>query len=88
MDCLLVIGHVSLQKGLKFQNFSLLKLSFLYQTSVFNAHIQASKIGLNDKYFNIKYVVPACAYFINKNGGFNAIGWYKSSVIMDQTMKY
>ena len=88
MDHGLIVRHESLNEALHFKNFSSLNFSLLYQTSVFNSHVIADAIGLNDVHFNIEDAVEACVELINENGGFTVIGWYKRSVIMDQTIKH
>ena len=54
---------------------------------MFNVHIKAFYIGLNDVFFDIDDTVKGCIGFFNENDGFTIIGWYKRSDIMDQTMK-
>ena len=53
---------------------------------MFIAHIQFSSIRFNDVYLDIEDTVKAFIELINENGGFEVIGGYKRSDIMNQNM--
>ena len=75
------------EKGkIHIENFSSVQFSLLYQTSVFSSQIRQTALELTDSYFEIEDCVDNVIEFINNNGGFNVIGWYKRGNISDRTI--
>ena len=75
------------EKGkIKIENFSSVQFSLLYQTTVFSSQIRQSALELTDSYFELEDCIDNVLDFINDNGGFTIIGWYKHGNISDQTI--
>ena len=68
------------------ENFSSTRFSRLYQNAPFPSAIRADSLQLTDDYWNLSNCISNVIDFINENGGFTIIGWYKRGVINDQSI--
>ena len=67
------------------ETFSSSRFSRLYQNAPFPSAIRADSLQLTDDYWNLSNCISNVIDFINENGGFTIIGWYKRGVINDQS---
>ena len=64
-------------------DFSSLNFSRLYMKSPFSCNVRANMLDYTDAYFKLEKCIQAIIEFINLNGGFTVIGWYKRGEIND-----
>ena len=67
-------------------NYSSIRFSMLYQTNVFSGQIRRDELELSEKYFELVESIGHCMDFINANGGFTIVGWYKRGMVNDRTI--
>ena len=65
------------------EDFSSIEFSKLYLKKFFNSSIRFNQLDYNDTYFSIQKVADDIVKYINENGGFTVIGWYKRGEIND-----
>ena len=66
--------------------YSSIRFSSLYQTSLFSTQIRSDVLELSDQFFELEGCISKCIEFINENGGFTVVGWYKRGVINDRSI--
>ena len=86
IDHSLIIDHHSLTEALKIDKFSSIKFSLLYQNVVFSSQVRKTSLNLTDEFFEIDDAVTKIIEYINENGGFTVIRWYKRGNIGDCTI--
>ena len=68
------------------EKFSSNRFSMLYQSAPFPSSLRASALQLTDHYWDLTDTIERVVKFINDNGGFTVIGWYKRGLINDQSL--
>ena len=71
---------------LKMDEFSSRKFSSLYLTEAIPGSVKLYMLQLTEGYLNMLSAANNCIDFINNNGGFTVIGWYKRGVINDKSL--
>jgi hypothetical protein len=66
--------------------FSSTKFSLLYMKERLPPSIRISALRMTDQFFDLYDTMERVINFINANGGFTAIGWYRRGVINDRKM--
>ena len=82
----LVIQHDSLDEPMYIEEYSSTKFSLLFQSSVLNSEITKSSLDMTDKFFSLEESIINGVEYINENGGFTIIGWYKRGQVQDRTV--
>jgi hypothetical protein len=70
-------------------HFSSIKFSSLYMTYYLLPSIKISALSVSSsetKFFDLKAKMNECIQFINNNGSFTTVGWYKKGIINDKTL--
>ena len=80
------ICMTSAMKELRMNEFSSLKFSQLYLSGDFAGSCKLYMLQLNDRAVKLYEAVDECIDFINDNGGFTVIGWYKRGQITDKSL--
>ena len=60
----------------------------LILTGIRKPNVLLQKLQHTDVFFEIMDTVRSVVIYINTNGGFNAIGWYKIGVIPDKMLVF
>jgi len=68
------------------QDFSSLKFDLLYLKSHIPANIKVSALRTSDEFWDIEDTIEKVLKFINGNGGFTVVGWYKRGEIKDRSL--
>jgi hypothetical protein len=68
------------------EHYSSNKFSMLYQSSPFSSSVTASNLQFTDEYYLMVEKIESVMNYINTNGGFTVIGWYKRGKINDQSI--
>jgi hypothetical protein len=82
----LVVTNEDLGFDEYFQNYSSSKFSSLYQNKPFSSSVRKSQMQMTTQYFAMMTNIDTCIEYINDNGGFTVVGWYKRGKINDQSM--
>jgi hypothetical protein len=68
------------------QNFSSLKFTLLYLSSLIPANVKVSALRVSDEFWDIEDAIEDVVRFINDNGGWTVVGWYKRGEIKDRSL--
>ena len=82
----LIVTNENLGFDEYFPNFSSSKFSNLYQSKPFLSSVKKSHMQMTTQYFAMMDNLNNCVQYINDNGGFTVVGWYKRGKINDQSM--
>lgn len=86
LDHSIKISHPSLDDAIVVENFSSTRFSNLYLSGPFSTTTRAETLLLSDTFYDIEEAVDRAIKYINDNGGFTVIGWYKRGQINDRSM--
>ena len=64
-------------------DFSSLNFSNIYLKSPFSWNVRENLLDYTAAYFNLQIFIAKIIEFINNNGGYTVIGWYKRGEIND-----
>ena len=67
-------------------NFSSTKFSLLYLSQRLSPSIKISALNMTDEYFDLLDSIDEVVSYINSNGGFTVVGWYRRGIINDRTL--
>ena len=86
---IVLVHQVTVSKGdtviLTMDDFSSLQFSSLYMKDDFTSTIRFNLLDYTPAYFSLQEAADNVVEYINTNGGFTAIGWYKCGEINDVT---
>ena len=84
---IVLVHHVSVSKGgvsiIDMDDFSSLKFSNLYMKSPFSSTVRFNVLDFTPAYFRLQECIDNVIKWINDDGGFTVIGWYKRGEIND-----
>ena len=67
-------------------DFSSTKFSSYYLTHRLPSTVTASALTMTQEYFDIEESIADVIGFVNENGGWTVIGWYKRGIITDKSL--
>ena len=67
-------------------NFSSVKFSKLYLDSYIPSSVKIRHLRMTEAYFELLDKINQVVDFINRNGGWTVVGWYKRGVINDRAL--
>ena len=67
-------------------DFSSTKFSSYYLTHRLPSTVTVSALTMTQEYFDIEEAIADVIGFVNENGGWTVIGWYKRGVITDKSL--
>ena len=67
-------------------NFSSYRFSQLYLSGEIPSGVRISALRISDAYWGIQKTVRNVVKYINENGGWTVVGWYKRGVISDRSL--
>ena len=67
-------------------DFSSTKFSSYYLTHRLPSTVTASALTMTQEYFDIEEAIADVIGFVNENGGWTVIGWYKRGIITDKSL--
>ena len=67
------------------ENFSRFRFMSLYLRKNFTSSVKFHHLDGSEAYYNLQDCIDDVVDYINKNGGFTIIGWYKRGEIHDQS---
>ena len=82
----LVIKHESLEEPLYIEEFSSTRFSLLFQTGILSCEITKESMEMTDHFYSMENKIDNGINYINANGGFTVIGWYKRGQVQDRTV--
>ena len=65
------------------ENFSSLSFSKIYMEKPFSPTFKFNMLDYSDLFYKLQDCADTCVEYINSNGGFTVIGWYKRGEIND-----
>ena len=74
------------KKKIVHSNFSSLRFSQLYLSGFLPANVKVSALQNDDCFWDMEDQIEKVVDFINTNGGWTAIGWYKRGEIKDRSL--
>ena len=74
------------EKPLKMTGFSSQKFNQLFMTGEIPIHCKVAVFELTEAFFKLSKCIKKCLAFINLNGGFIVLGWYKRGEINDASI--
>ena len=84
---IVLVHHVTVSKGndvmLNMDDFSSLQFSHLYMKTGFTSSMRFNLLDYTPSYFSLQKAADDVVKYINDNGGFTIIGWYKRGEIND-----
>ena len=87
--CLVVQHLIVMQNGsreIKMKDFSSIKFNSLFMDGDFPFKCKEHMFQMTTAYVELTECIEKCIEYINTNGGFTVIGWYRRGEINDQTM--
>ena len=73
----IVIKHPFLEEPLYIEEYSSTHFSLLFQTGVLSSEITKEAVDMTPLYDDMEEKIQKGVEYINENGGFTIIGWYK-----------
>ena len=73
-------------KSYQMREFSSLKFSNLYLTAQIPGAVKLYIFQLTEAYVRLMEAIDECIGYVNRNGGFTVVGWYKRGVINNKTL--
>ena len=86
IDHSLYIEHTKSDWNTYVEKFSSNRFSNWYLTGAFPSSIRADTLQMTEEYWNMGHCIERAVRYINQNGGWTVIGWYKRGMITDQSM--
>ena len=82
-----LIHSLTVSKGrdkiIVIHDFSSLLFSNIYLKKPLSSSVKANHLDFTSEYFKLQKCVKEVVTFINNNGGFSVVGWYKRGSIND-----
>ena len=66
-------------------DFSSSRFSMLYMKQPFSPTVGINQVDATDEFFKLQDCIDAVVKYINDNGGFTVLGWYKRGEINDSS---
>lgn len=80
------ISILASSSTIKMENYSSTQFSKLYLTSNLPPSIKIRDLRMTEEYFSLLDCIGNVIEFINNNGGFTVVGWYKRGIINDRAL--
>ena len=81
-----VVKHESLTEPLYIEEFSSTRFSLLFQSGILSCEITKESMDMTDHFDNMEEKIENGIDYINENGGFTVVGWYKRGQVQDRTL--
>ena len=79
--------HETVQRHIKHSDFSSTKFSLFYLSSRIPPTVRKSSLShAPDLFWNLEFAIEEVVDFINENGGWTVVGWYKRGSIKDRSL--
>ena len=86
----LVVQHVIIMqhgsREIKMKDFSSIKFNSLFMDGDFPFKCKEHMFKMTTAYVELTECMEKCIEYVNSNGGFTVVGWYRRGEISDQTM--
>ena len=67
-------------------DFSSLKFSHLYLSNDIPSNVKVSSLRVSEEFWELEDCIESVVDFINENGGWTVVGWYKRGEVKDQSL--
>ena len=67
-------------------DFSSLKFSHLYLSNDIPSNVKVSSLQVSEEFWELEDCIESVVNFINENGGWTVVGWYKRGEVKDQSL--